>query len=116
MLVHGFNELDARYEQNAAETADIIAAADAAKAQHDAISTAYSELQAAFADLKTAHDAAQTEKAVLTEQVYLSVCIPSPPTTTNTHSLGFQKFNLCHYDAGRVILSTLARNTPREVP
>ena len=85
MLVHGFNELDARYEQKAAETADIIAAADVAKAQHDAISTAYSELQAAFADLKTAHDAAQTEKAVLAEQVHICVQSVTHPTT-HTHT------------------------------
>ena len=32
----------------------------------------------------------------------------------NTHSLGFQKWELYHGTAVRVILSTLARITPRE--
>ena len=40
---------------------------------------------------------------------------PHDATTTNTHFLGFQKRKWYHGAAGRLILSTLARITPREV-
>ena len=37
-------------------------------------------------------------------------------TTANTHSLGFQKWEWYHEAAVRVMLSTLARIPPRELP